>query len=180
MRMKGYPVLAVLFFGLAGSVFGQQITRIAVVDLGRIIMTYSRDGAALKDFELKKSQIQTEIDRMSEEIRRLQAQKVEADRIGDRQGAQRLESDIFRKTELLRDFVRSKQIELDDQARRISSSSDFAQAVYRQIQFISETEGYSLVLNLKSGDSVMGSVIWYSPMIDITDKVIQSLIGKAQ
>jgi hypothetical protein len=107
MRMKGYPVLAVLFFGLAGSVFGQQITRIAVVDLGRIIMTYSRDGAALKDFELKKSQIQTEIDRMSEEIRRLQAQKVEADRIGDRQGAQRLESDIFRKTELLRDFVRS-------------------------------------------------------------------------
>jgi hypothetical protein len=26
----------------------------------------------------------------------------------------------------------------------------------------------------------MSSVVWYSPMIDITDKVIQALIGKAQ
>jgi Skp family chaperone for outer membrane proteins len=31
------------------------------------------------------------------------------------------------------------------------------------------------VLNLKSGDSVMNAVLWYSPMIDITSDVIQAL-----
>jgi outer membrane protein len=180
--MRAIRILALLavLLGAAALAGAQQITRIAVVDLNRVIAAYSRDSGPYKDFEQKKSQIQTEIDRMGEEIRRLQSQKVEADKGGDRQGSLRLDGEIYRKTEFLKDYVRAKQAELEDQAKKISASSPFVQAVYKMIQQIAETEGYSLVLNLKSSDSVVNSVIWYSPMIDITDKVIQILIGNAQ
>ena len=37
-----------------------------------------------------------------------------------------------------------------------------------------------MVINLKASDSVMNSVLWYSPTIDITADVIQALTGKSQ
>jgi outer membrane protein len=180
-RSPAVPVL-VLVLALAGSAAAsaQQITRIAVIDLQKVILAYSKDGQAMKDFELKKAQIQAEIDRMSDEIKKLQAQKLDADKAGDTQKSLKIESDIYQKTNFLKDYVRAKQAELDDQAKRLASSSDFVQLVYKQIQQISEADGYSLVLNLKSADSVISAVVWYSPMIDITDEVIQALSQKAQ
>ncbi len=180
MRVLRFPAILAVLLSVAGLVHAQQITRIAVVDLNRVIAAYSKDAGPYRDFELKKSQIQTEIDRMGEEIKRLQSQKVDAEKGGDRQGALRIDADIYKKTEFLKDYVRTKQSELEDQARKLTASSPFVQSVYKMIQQIAETEGYSLVLNLKSSDSVMSSVLWYSPMIDITDKVIQILIGNAQ
>jgi len=162
---------------LSSAAHAQQITRIAIVDLGRVIETYAKDSQAFKDFEQKKSQIQTEIDRMSNEIKQLQSQKLQADQAGDSQTSLRLDSDIYKKTEFLKEYVRVKQAELDDQSRKLAASNEFVQDVYKQIQAIAESDGYSMVLNLKSSDSVMNSVIWYSPMIDITDKVIAALMG---
>jgi len=158
----------------------QQITRLAVVDLNRIITTYSKDSTALRDFELKKSQIQSEIDRMGEEIKRLLSQRLDADKISDKIASLKLEAEATKRTEYLKEYIKTKQAELDGDAKQLGASSRFVEDVYRQIQMIAESEGFSLVLNLKSADSVMGAVIWYSPMIDITDKVIQGLIGKAQ
>jgi outer membrane protein len=171
-------IVALLCLAGAGQAAAQQITRIAVIDLQKVILAYSKDGAAYKDFELRKTQIQTEIDRMTDEIKKLQSQKVEADKLGDKTKSLRTESDIYNKTETLRDFVRAKQAELDDQAKKLASSSEFVQQVYKQIQSISEQQGYSIVLNLKSADSVMSAVVWYSSMIDITDEVIQALAPK--
>ena len=69
----------------------------------------------------------------------------------------------------------AKQAELDDQAKKLATTDAFSQDLYKQIQNVAETEGYSLVINLKGSDTVMNSVLWYSPMIDITDDVIQAL-----
>lgn len=181
--MKRSAKIALLCLAFALAAFGlgaQQITRIGVVDLGKIIMSYSKDSAALRDFELKKSQIQSEIDRGAGEIKLLQSQRVEAEKAGDRTALLRIEGELGRKTEYLREYIKVKQEELDRDAANLGSSNQFVQSVYRQIQLVAESEGYSLVLNLKSADSVTSAVMWYSPMIDITDKVIQALIGKAQ
>lgn len=180
-RSLAAVVLALAFLaGAVASAPAQQITRIAVIDLQKVILAYSKDGQAYKDFELRKAQIQADIDRQADAIRKLQAQKLEADKAGDKQSSLKIETDLYQKTEYLRDFVRAKQAELDDQAKKLASSSDFVQLVYKQIQQIAENEGYSLVLNLKSADSVMSAVVWYSSMIDITDEVIQALSQKAQ
>ena len=133
MRATKTILLAFGLATLASAAYAQQITRIAIVDLGRVIETYAKDSQAFKDFEQKKSQIQTEIDRMSNEIKQLQAQKLQADQAGDNQASLQLDSDIYKKTEFLKEYVRVKQAELDDQSRKLAASNEFVQDVYKQI-----------------------------------------------
>jgi outer membrane protein len=179
MRGKRTLVLVGLM-ALAGAAFGQQVTRIAVVDLSKVISAYSKDAQAVKDFEQKKSQVQTDIDKMSAEIMRLMSQKADADKSGDKAASLKFRDDIDKRTKALSSFVSAKQLELDEQAKKLASNDAFSQDLYKQIQNVAETEGYSLVINLKSSDSVMNAVLWYSPMIDITADVIQALTGKSQ
>jgi outer membrane protein len=179
MRRKGLTILIGLLT-VSTAAFAQQITRIAVVDLPKVIAAYSKDAQAVRDFEQKKSQAQTDIDKMSADIMRLMTQKADADRVGDKAGSLRLRDEIDKKTRVLTDFVSAKQAELDEQAKKLAATDAFSQDLYKQIQNVAETEGYSLVINLKSGDTVMNAVLWYSPMIDITSDVIQALTGKAQ
>jgi len=175
MRMKTAAALAAML-ALSTLAFGQQITRIAIVDLSKVISAYSKDAQGVKDFELRKSQVQTDIDKMSAEIMRVMAQKADADKAGDSASSQRYREEIDAKTRALTEFVSAKQAELDDQAKKLGETDLFSKGLYKQIQNVAETEGYALVLNLKSGDSVMNSVLWYSPMIDITADVIQALV----
>jgi outer membrane protein len=159
----------------SGAAFGQQITRIAVVDLTKVISAYSSDAQQVKEFEQKKSLVQTEIDKMSAEIMRLMSLKADAEKGGDKAAAQKLKEDIDGRTKALTDFVNAKQAELDSDARKLAASDVFSKDLYKKIQDVAETAGYSLVLNLKSADAVVDSILWYSPMIDITADVIQAL-----
>jgi outer membrane protein len=47
--------------------------------------------------------------------------------------------------------------------------------VMDEIRLIAESEGYSMVLNLKENTGI----IWHSPTVDITEKVIQNLRSRA-
>jgi outer membrane protein len=181
--MLGKKTLALLgFLALAGAAWGpafaQQVTRIAVVDLSKVIAAYSKDAQGVKDFEQKKSQVQTDIDKASAEIMRLMSLKSDADKAGDKVSSLKYRDEIDKRTKALSDFVNVKQAELDEQAKKLATNDAFSQNLYKQIQNVAETEGYSLVINLKGSDTVMNAVLWYSPMIDITNDVIQALTGK--
>ena len=179
--MLGKRTLVLLWLmALAGVAFGQQVTRIAVVDLSKVIAAYSKESQSVRDFERKKSQVQTDIDKMSGEIMRLMSLKADADKTGDKVASLKYRDDIDKRTKALSDFVSAKQAELDQDAKKLATNDEFSQDLYKQIQNIAETEGYSLVINLKSSDSVMNAVLWYSPMIDITSSVIQALNGATQ
>ena len=65
--------------------------------------------------------------------------------------------------------------ELESIKNRLSRSSSFQEQVYDEIRFIAESEGYSMVLNLKENTGIL----WYSPTVDITDKLISSLRDKS-
>ena len=80
MSSKKVVCVLTLAIGLIAAAFGQQITRIAVIDLNKVIAARAKDATSLHDFELKKSLIQAEIDQRRDEIMRLLSQKVEADR----------------------------------------------------------------------------------------------------
>jgi Skp family chaperone for outer membrane proteins len=168
-------LILVVFAVFSAAAFGQQITRIAVVDLSKVIAACSKDAQAVKDFEQKKAQVQSDIDTMSAEIMQLMTRKADADKAGDKAASQKCKTEIDTRKKALSDFVNTKQAELDVDAKKLGSTDAFSQDLYKQIQNVAETEGYSLVLNLKSGDSVMNAVLWYSPMIDITSDVIQAL-----
>jgi outer membrane protein len=178
--MGARRLLAVLALAaLAQAGFSQQITRIAVVDVSKVISAYSKDSQGVKEFELRKSQIQTDIDKMQADIMKLMAQRADANKVGDKAQSLKLGDDIDKKRKTLVDFVADRQAELDDMARKLAATDAFSQDLYKKIQSYAETNGFSIVLNLKSSDAVMNAVIWYSPMIDITADIIQELGGKS-
>jgi outer membrane protein len=159
----------------AFSAGAQQLTRFAVVDLARVYSSFFRDSRAVREFEERSARVQAEIDRMTEEIEALRSRQLDAEARGDQEQALRLESEIYRKSEYLREYFRVKTEELNDQKNRLARSGTFLDQVYGEIRFIAESEGYSMVLNLKENTGIL----WYSPTVDITDTLIQNLLAKA-
>lgn len=165
-----------LLTALATSgLFAQQITRVAVLDLPRVLSTFPKEMAAVKNFEQKKAEVQSEADKRSADIKSLQSQKAEAEARGDAETVKTLEAEISRRTVALREYVQARQNELDLLAKALSSTTSFLQKLNSTIARVAEEEGYSLVLNLKPQDQASSLVLWNSPAIDITDKVIQAL-----
>jgi outer membrane protein len=171
-----FPALLAVLAGLAGARLpAQQITRFAVVDLPKVYVAFFRDSRAVREFEERSDRVQREIDRMTREIQTLESSRLDAESRGEREQSLRLESEIYRKSENLKDYFKVKTAELEDQKKRLTQSGAFLDQVYDEIRIIAESEGYSMVLNLKENTGIL----WYSPTVDITDKLIQNLISKA-
>lgn len=175
--MKKRLFVAAALVLLGSQLFAQQITRVAVIDLQKVYMTYYKDSQAVRAFEDEKQRVQDEIKRLGDEIKVLQQKRLEVLATGDAQALKTFDDGLYRKAQFLSDYVKVKQADLDAKAQALSNTSSFVQMLYRAVQSLSETEGYSLVISSRNADSVGSSVVWFSPMIDITDKVIQALLG---
>ncbi|MDR2028639.1 MAG: OmpH family outer membrane protein [Treponema sp.] len=167
-----------VFLGVCGfsfSLYAQQLTRFAVVDIPRVYTSFFRDSRAVREFEERSARTQAEIDRMTAEIQTLRNSQLDAEAQGDEAQSLRLQNEIYRKSEFLKEYYQVKTAELEDQKKKLSQSGSFLEQVYDEIRFIAESEGYSMVLNLKENTGIL----WYSPTVDITDKLIQNLRTKA-
>ncbi|MGL4982787.1 MAG: OmpH family outer membrane protein [Treponemataceae bacterium] len=149
----------------------QQMTRFAVVDTSRIYTAYYRDSTAVRNYEKRKQEFQTEVDRLTSELKSLQAHKLELQSLGDSYGAVKVQTDITTKTAYLTEYTKSKNAELEAIKSRLTSSDDFYKSLYEVIGRVAEFEGYSMVMSLQQASSIL----WYSSSVDITDKVISSL-----
>ena len=165
-------LIFIVFVGIAGA---QQITRFAVVDLPKVYVAFFRESRAVRDFEERSARVQSEIDRMTVEIQNLKINQVNAQAQGNMDQALRLESEINRRSDFLKDYYKTKTDELETLKSRLTQSGAFLEQVYDEIRFIAESEGYSMVLNLKDNTGIL----WYSPTVDITDKLIQNLMSKS-
>ncbi len=154
--------------------FSQQITKFAVIDTSRIYTTFYRDSRSVREYESKKAQYQGEMKRMSEDIKALRQQKVDAESSGDASKVSRLEADIASRTNNLLEYSKVKNAELDQLKKRLVTDDTFYSMLYEEIRTIGEADGYSMVLSLQEGNSI----IWYSPTVDITDKVIKSMTNR--
>ena len=174
--MKRIGFLAVFCFSALWCVQAQQLTRFAVVDLTKIHTAYFKDSRAVRDWEERSRKVQTDIDRMAKEIQNLKAKQAEAAMQGNQDEASRLENDIYRRSEALKSYYTLKTAELEDQRNKLAQSDPYYKEVHDELRFIAESEGYSMVLNLKD----VSGILWYSPSVDITDKVIQNLLDKVK
>jgi outer membrane protein len=172
---KRSVVVIVLIAALGLSLEAQQLTRFAVVDLSRVYTSFFRDSRAVREFEERSARVQAEIDRMTAEIQSLRSSQLDAEARGDEARSLRLENQIYQKSEYLKEYYQTKTAELNDQKAKLSQSGAFLDQVYGEIRYIAESEGYSMVLNLKENTGIL----WYSPTVDITDKLIQNLLAKA-
>lgn len=168
-----------LFFlfsvGLGTALEAQQLTRFAVVDLTRVYLAFFSESRAVRDLEERAARVQAEIDRMTREIQNLRVDLVNEQAQGNHDRALRLEAEINRRTDFLRDYYRVQTEALQAQRDRLSRSGGFQDQVLDEIRFIAESEGFSMVLNLRDNTGIL----WFSPTVDITDRVIQSLMNRA-
>jgi outer membrane protein len=156
------------------SAEAQQLTRFAVVDLPRVYSSFFRDSRAVREWEERSSRIQADVDRMKAEILSLQNTQLDATANGDESRALRLENEIYRKSEYLKEYFRIKTAELNAQKNKLAQSGTFLDQIYNEIRFIAESEGYSMVLNKENT-----GILWYSPTVDITEMLITNLLVKA-
>jgi outer membrane protein len=173
--MKRIIIVLSLFVCGFFSLQAQQITKFAVVDLPKVYTSFFRDSRPVRDFEARSARVQAEIDRMNTELQTLKSQLVDAQAQNDNSRVLRLENEIFRKSEFLQQYYQTKTEELETQRQRLASSSTFYRQIHDEIRLIAESEGYSMVLSLKDTKGIL----WYSPTVDITDQLIQSLTENA-
>jgi outer membrane protein len=171
--------IAIAFIALAltGSAWAQQISRVAVVDLMRILDSSYTNSKAVRDYEEKKRGVQTDLDKMQQEVKGLQQKKLDAQAQGNQATVKDLDTQIGAKLDYIKNYYKVKNDELEAEKKKILESDEFAQDIYSQIQRTAELEGYSLVVDWKRA-SELRAVLWYSPSIDITDKVIAALAAK--
>ena len=173
--MKKMFLLFLAFFAL-WSAQAQQLTRFAVVDLNRVYIAFFSESRAVREFEERSARVQADLDRLSVEIQNLRVSLVNAQMQGNQEQALRLESEINRRTDFLREYHRIRTAELEAQKNALTQSSAFLDQIYDEIRFIAESEGYSMVLKLKENTGIL----WYSQTVDITDKLISNLISKSR
>ena len=173
--MKRVLLLFLICLGMGLKADAQQLTRFAVVDLPKVYVAFFRESRAVRDFEERSARVQSEIDRMTAEIQNMRINMVNAQAQGNNEQALRLESEINRRSDFLKEYYKTKTAELESIKNRLTQSGSFLEQVYDEIRFIAESEGYSMVLNLKENTGIL----WYSPTVDITDKLIKNLVDKS-
>ena len=176
MFKKLFFIIVLGVAAFSGIQAQQLLSRFAVVDLPRVYTAFFRESRAVRDFEESSRRVQRDIDRMTQEINELRSRHADAVLQGNEQLALRLNNEIFQKSEFLRDFYTIKTAELEEQRRRLAQSNTFLDQVYDEIRFIAESEGFSMVINLREN----ASILWHSSSVDITDRLIQNLLEKAR
>ncbi len=170
--IKKLLVLSVLMLIPVFSVFAQQdLTRFGVIDTARVYTTYFRSSTGVRNYESKLTEFQTEVKKKTEELEALQQKIVDAKRSGNEVQEQKLQAEYQKKYDFLTEYSRTKRVELDSLKKKLETSDDFYEKLYNAIERIAESEGYSIILSLQDASSIL----WYSPTVDITDKVISQL-----
>ncbi|MCL2608306.1 MAG: OmpH family outer membrane protein [Treponema sp.] len=173
--MRKWFLAFMLVCGLAVGAFGQQqITRFALVDMGRVYAAFLQESRAARALQTRSAEVQAQIGKMAEEIQDLRERFEEAQAANNRQVAARLQADVNRKTEALRNFHATQTAALETQRENLINSNEFLSEVYAEIRFVAEREGYSMVLDLKE----VPGILWYSGTVDITDNLIRSLLER--
>jgi len=172
--MKKVFLLAIFAcFGLAVSLEAQMLTRFAVVDLPRVYLAFFTESRAVRNFEDQSARVQAEIDRMTAEIQNLRVQHVTALAQENPEQAFRIEAEITRRTDFLREYHRTMTAQLENMRNNLTHGGGFLEQVYDEIRFIAESEGFSMVLNMTDNTGIL----WYSPTVDITDRLIRNLMN---
>lgn len=152
----------------------ELVTKFAVVDTSRIYEKYFSKASVVRAYEAKKTEIQNEINRLTNELRALKNQEVELKKNGQTAEAQKLKTEINQKASFLTEYAQTKQEELAQMKKNMETSDSLYSAIYDAIAKIAEKEGYSMIFNLQQADAVL----WYNPRVDITNLVIEELKGK--
>lgn len=148
----------------------KQITKFAVVDVQKIYNTFKQNSGLMRDYEEKKVKYQNEIQVLSDEIIELKKKRMKLKASGNAEAVATLTEEITAKTNHLTEFSKAKNDELMS-IKKSLNNDQFHASLYAVIKKVAVKEGYSMVVSLQDGSSIL----WYSPTVDITQDIIKEL-----
>src|SRR5574344_1665696 len=140
-RIAAFIITVALCAGT--GLFAQQITKFGVVDTARVYQSYFRNSSAVRNYESKKAEFQSEINRRTEELQTLHDKKLEYEKNGDETNALKVDQDITKKTDYLNEYTREKNIELESLKKSLQDNDAFYKKLYATLSKIAESGGYS-------------------------------------
>lgn len=175
MNKKSTLIILVMLLMSLG-IYAQQITRFAVIDTGLIFDTFRRDAKAARDYQEKKEKFENQKKILESEIIQLRQKKVSAEADGQESEVKKYEEKIKSKITLLMEYVKASNDELNMLRKNLINDDVFYSNLYESVRRVAESEGYTMVLSYEHN----AGIIWYSPTVDITDKVIQELRKRSE
>ncbi len=154
------------------SLGAEQITKVAVLDYARILSAFYVDSAEAREIEEMKEVFSTEVRRLQAEIQNLDERKLEAENRGDSSTALELDSRIQDRKSHYQNYVRVKGNQIREAEANLGSSSELAKEILREIQYVAESKGFSIVL--KRTDP---NLLWWNYEVDITEDVLSRLLS---
>lgn len=152
------------------SLFSVELTKVAIVDLGRVKDAYFRDAAGLKEVADLKSQYDAYLKKVSNTVADLKEKQLRAKMDSNSSLEAQYTAKIAEQEKALREYhsIMTDKIRKIQMANQVNN--DFEKRLQRVIQQVAIENGYSLVLE----DNV--NVLWFDREdVDITDKVITQL-----
>jgi len=201
--MKRVALVFVLLGGVFFSLSAQSlsnITKVGVVDMDRLVRAVLGPTEAGKAYTEKNEKYQedvkkyqedfteylAELEKLNNELNELKEKLQEAVEAKESSSTIRtMENQIKSKTQALRTYAtthlaeleRQKQrlekerVSLDEEMKKLVGNDAFKLRLNNALRIVAESDGCSLVLNKQES---MG-LLWSSPSIDITQKVIERL-----
>ncbi len=167
--MKRIIIAALLLPLLAGVVAAEQLTTVAIINIDRVYNTFYRDSQEVRELERLRREYQEEIDAQVRELESLRQRHTIALDQNNSFTANRLESQIADKERFIEDLARRRRSQLEARQTRLLSD-DFLNRMQQAIQYVAESEGYTVVMRTDAE-----GLQWWSSAVDISDQVLARL-----
>ncbi|MDR0599362.1 MAG: OmpH family outer membrane protein [Treponema sp.] len=170
-------LFAFFLLGMAAALLAQNsLTKIAVVDLDRVLSVLSDPQADGGEFTAKRDAIQAELNRRGAELLELKARLAETTETGLKSETRTLEREIKERETALRAYLVESREELEREGAKLSVSDAILTRLHAVLREVAESEGYTMVMDKKIGRGVLYS----RNSVDITGKVLEKLQGRGK
>ena len=172
MKRTFLMIFIIMTVVLISPLGAEQITKVAVLDYSRILSSFYANSAEARRIEELKTTFSEEVRKLQEEIQNLEEKKLDAENRGNSRDALELDSVIQDKKRYYQEYVRVRGNQIQQATADLGSSNALAAEILQEIQYVAESNGFSIVL--KRSDP---NLLWWSYEVDITDLVLQRLMS---
>jgi Skp family chaperone for outer membrane proteins len=174
--MRRLALLAAALVAAAVPLAAQQVTKVGICDLTRVLSTAYRQAKGFRDFEAAQNDVKKEIASVSKTITDLQNQQLDADKTGNKTQSLKLQAQITDQQTYLDNYRKVKTAWLQQQYANLLQGP-VLQDILDVVKFVADAGGFSLIIR---SDDIGGQLILYNVSeIDITDQVIAEVYNRA-
>ncbi len=154
-----------------GTLEAEQITKVAVIDYSRILAAFYADSAEARKIDEMKRVYAEEVKKLQEEIQLLEEKKLNAQDSGESASVLNLDKNIQGRKQYYQEYVRVRGNQIQQAAANLASNNALAQEILREIRYVAELNGFSIVLKRSNPN-----LLWWSYETDITELVLKRLM----